>query len=154
MAGAGNVDDCIFCPPGEYGNEIGLGFCLPCLQGFRNELHGQKQCKQCLLGRYTEEIGSTHETCKLAPRGRYASNPTSSLTVIKGFQSANCLKGENTAEAQGCSQASVCLAGKYGDDPPSGLCHSCPKGYFSLRGYTRCEGKNTTGFYLVFFFCP
>ena len=152
MAGAGNADDCILCPPGEYGNGIGLGFCLPCLQGFRNELHGQIQCTQCLLGRYTEEIGSKHEACTLAPRGRYASIPTSSLIVIKGFKSTNCLKGDNTAEAQGCSQAFVCLAGKYGDDPPSGLCHSCPSGYFSPRGYTNCLGKNTLVVFFLFFF--
>ena len=148
VAGGNNIAACENCPSGWLQEKRGQGNCLPCLQGKRNNIEGQTNCIKCALGRFSKDVGFNGASCLLASIGKYSSNGVGELSTTDGFRSVNCSNNDNTRFATGCSAMEVCSAGKYGTGmerkngsaiTPTGMCVSCPAGWYSTNGLQECH---------------
>ena len=96
---------------------------------------GQTSCRQCRTGRYLQDFGSTVEYCNIAPRGYYTPDLTTIVLVPEGFRSINCQEAKDQLNATGCTDIETCPSGKFGSDPPGGICYECKRNSVSYGGF-------------------
>ena len=96
---------------------------------------GQTSCRQCRTGRYLQDFGSTVEYCNIAPRGYYTPDLTTIVLVPEGFRSINCQEAKDQLNATGCTDIETCPSGKFGSDPPGGICYECKRYSVSYGGF-------------------
>ena len=152
--------NCDMCTIGKSTNDqIGMGGCLDCPQGFYNNEIGLSVCKGCALGRYGNQMGQTVSTsckpcsagyyqdttgknnCKGCPEGRY-----SDLTARHAC--SKCKAGKLSPGTQAydiMTNCYDCNPGKYGDEDGQTSCKNCDPGKYSDQfGQKSCK-KCVTG---------
>ena len=108
---------------------------------------GGRYCCRCEWGKYLLDIGSNASNCINAPTGYYVAERIAIVKVPYGFRAignefsgkSECVVSPGSTNASRCSDIDLCPAGKYGTIPPTGVCFSCPTGFYSLTGLTRCD---------------
>mmetsp|Transcript_42858 Transcript_42858/g.98287 ORF Transcript_42858/g.98287 Transcript_42858/m.98287 type:complete len:1326 (+) Transcript_42858:54-4031(+) len=57
--GGADIDACIPCPVGYFGNKAGASGCEPCQRGWRNDLEGERSCTRCPFNTYQDLEGQS-----------------------------------------------------------------------------------------------
>jgi surface protein len=160
------VTECSICPQGWYQKESEKQFCFPCLPGKTNDLAGQDDCKECVIGKFmstTESDASecneclegkyqdetSKAVCKSCPAGKYKNNKGGGsdfsciLCRIGRYSSAEAAISEATC--RGCAKGKQ-GKGLTGESREQDACEDCEMGLYRNKDMNACENC-PAGFY-------
>eukprot|EP00931_Biecheleriopsis_adriatica_P087528 TRINITY_DN61998_c0_g1_i1.p1 TRINITY_DN61998_c0_g1~~TRINITY_DN61998_c0_g1_i1.p1 ORF type:complete len:1142 (-),score=113.13 TRINITY_DN61998_c0_g1_i1:166-3591(-) len=119
--------------PLEQTQVSGCAFCEPGFYSYSHPNYSSHFCKQCPMGRSSQESGSL--LCTLCEPGRFAG--PSFVQSNSGGACAACPEGSFSA-ALGSTNCELCPAGDFQADAGHSSCAGCPLGYYSDPGAVEC----------------
>ena len=121
---ASNVQECLRCPTGFFGQRDGEANCTACDPGFIAAGPGQNSCDPCQPGSYA--VGFGNQACTKCPAGTYGSITNATGQVVG---CTPCAAG-NFSKTLGATECNMCPAGYFSSSEGSTECEGCPPGYF------------------------
>ena len=151
--GATQVSDCIFCPAGRYGDEVGApnidkicmggscqAHCKRCPIGFYLENEGQTDialCISCLPGKYGhKEAADSSNECKDCGRGKYTDEVSTHINPVIQEDCKDCPNGRYGTDYgfDSLDDCIMCTKGRYLGSPGRTVesdCKFCPLGRYT-----------------------